>query len=54
MSMRDTPKPPRRWCATCRRKTTYTVNGIGMWLCDGCRRDNTPGQSHVSFRRKTS
>lgn len=38
---------PKRWCDTCQHDTTYTVNGIGMWICDLCRRDNTPN-SEVS------
>lgn len=36
---------PKRWCDTCQHNTTYTVNGIGMWICDLCRRDNTPNAS---------
>ncbi len=35
---------PKRWCDTCQHNTTYTVNGIGMWICDLCRRDNTPNE----------
>jgi ribosomal protein L37AE/L43A len=34
----------KRWCATCQKRTTFSVNGIGMWICDSCHRDNSPRQ----------
>lgn len=32
----------KRWYPKCHHRTTHTVNGIGMWICDLCRCDNTP------------
>jgi len=40
--------PKERWCDTCQHNTTYTVNGIGMWICDLCRRDNTPNNDSAT------
>jgi ribosomal protein L37AE/L43A len=39
---------PKRWCDTCHHEMTYTVNGIGMWICDLCRRDNTPNNDSTT------
>ena len=33
---------PKCWCANCNHNVTFSVNGIGMWICDLCRMDITP------------
>ena len=32
------------WCDNCNRDVTFSVNGIGMWICDLCSMDITPNK----------
>lgn len=35
------------WCHSCKHNVIFSVNGIGMWICDLCRMDITPNPKQM-------
>jgi hypothetical protein len=42
------------WCPNCNSRTAHQINGIGMWICQKCKCDNTRPNAEILSRHFAS